>query len=433
MQIKFLAIFLVVVQILLVGCATSARPYYSGSDLTKVKSEPRPNNIKQLTPVSKKVTTDSRYYIVRKGDTAYSISFQYNIEFQLFVKINKLVEPYILHVGDKLLIKANDSDFVFYRVKPKDTVYSLSKRFGIEINSFKKMNNIDRNNSINVGQLLIVGVKGDKFPQNQTPTKVVVSNQPLPKLETTPTNNVKVSSSNAPALIAVGTKVTNPTISPNTKLTSGTNIKINPNLNTNNKTNTNSKNQNITVDKTKVNTSAQANNQKITNQDKTNVKPKNNEQKVANNNSKTTTNNKTKNNNVASTNTTKKISNANIKWQWPYKGKIIENFSSSEHGNKGIDISGSRGDQIKSAAEGKIVYAGNALRGYGNLIIIYHNDDFLSAYAHNDDILVKEGEHVKKGQVIARMGDTDARSVRLHFEIRYRGESVNPTKYLPKK
>ena len=120
-----------------------------------------------------------------------------------------------------------------------------------------------------------------------------------------------------------------------------------------------------------------------------------------------------------------------VSWKWPVQGRIIEGFSNSEHGNKGIDISGARGSDIKAASGGKVVYAGNALRGYGNLIILSHNDDFLSAYAHNDSILVREGQQVSRGQVIAKMGDSEAKSVRLHFEIRYRGQTVNPMKYLP--
>lgn len=120
------------------------------------------------------------------------------------------------------------------------------------------------------------------------------------------------------------------------------------------------------------------------------------------------------------------------KWQWPVKGKIIELFSNRAQGNKGIDITGRRGTKIRSAATGKVVYAGNALRGYGKLIIIKHNDDYLSAYAHNDKILVKEQQQINIGEVIATMGDSDASTVMLHFEIRYRGKSVNPEKYLPK-
>ncbi|MEI6895066.1 MAG: peptidoglycan DD-metalloendopeptidase family protein [Colwellia sp.] len=121
------------------------------------------------------------------------------------------------------------------------------------------------------------------------------------------------------------------------------------------------------------------------------------------------------------------------RWQWPVNGKIIKYFSNSTQGNKGIDIIGSRGTKIRSAAKGKVVYAGNALRGYGKLIIIKHNDDYLSAYAHNDRILVKEQQHINTGDIIANMGDTDANKVMLHFEIRFRGKSVNPVKYLPQK
>lgn len=122
-----------------------------------------------------------------------------------------------------------------------------------------------------------------------------------------------------------------------------------------------------------------------------------------------------------------------ISWQWPSNGRVVSGFSSSELGNKGIDIAGKRGQQINASADGKVVYAGNALRGYGNLIIIKHNDDYLSAYAHNDRIFVSERQSVKKGQKIASMGSSGTNSVRLHFEIRYKGKSVNPLRYLPKR
>ncbi|WP_435927617.1 murein hydrolase activator NlpD [Dryocola sp. BD613] len=120
-------------------------------------------------------------------------------------------------------------------------------------------------------------------------------------------------------------------------------------------------------------------------------------------------------------------------WRWPTDGKIIENFSATEGGNKGIDISGSKGQAIVATASGRVVYAGNALRGYGNLIIIKHNDDYLSAYAHNDTMLVREQEEIKAGQKIATMGSTGTSSTRLHFEIRYKGKSVNPLRYLPQR
>ncbi|EOC0351831.1 murein hydrolase activator NlpD [Cronobacter turicensis] len=120
-------------------------------------------------------------------------------------------------------------------------------------------------------------------------------------------------------------------------------------------------------------------------------------------------------------------------WRWPTEGNVIENFSAAEGGNKGIDIAGSKGQSIIATADGRVVYAGSALRGYGNLIIIKHNDDYLSAYAHNDTMLVREQQEVKAGQKIATMGSSGTSSTRLHFEIRYKGKSVNPLRYLPQR
>lgn len=123
---------------------------------------------------------------------------------------------------------------------------------------------------------------------------------------------------------------------------------------------------------------------------------------------------------------------SSIKWVSPTAGRIVQGFSNSDGGNKGIDIAGQKGQDVKAAATGKVVYAGNALEGYGNLIIIKHNDDFLSAYAHNDRILVDEQDNVKAGQKIATMGSTGTSSNKLHFEIRYKGKSIDPMRYLPK-
>jgi lipoprotein NlpD len=117
-----------------------------------------------------------------------------------------------------------------------------------------------------------------------------------------------------------------------------------------------------------------------------------------------------------------------VEWTWPTKGKLLEGFS---EGTKGIDISGTSGQAINASAAGKVVYSGGGLRGYGKLIIIKHNNIYLSAYAHNDKLLVKEGQTVRKGQKIAEMGSTDSGLVKLHFEIRKNGKPVDPLKYLP--
>jgi lipoprotein NlpD len=114
----------------------------------------------------------------------------------------------------------------------------------------------------------------------------------------------------------------------------------------------------------------------------------------------------------------------------PTSGKLIAGFSETEN-RKGVDIVGQRGQVVVASASGKVVYSGSGLRGYGKLIIIKHNKTFLSAYAHNDQILVKEGQSVRKGQKIAEMGNSDADQVKLHFEIRKLGKPVDPAKYLP--
>ena len=119
-----------------------------------------------------------------------------------------------------------------------------------------------------------------------------------------------------------------------------------------------------------------------------------------------------------------------LDWAWPAKGKIVAGFSETAN-LKGIDIAGTAGQAVTASAAGRVVYAGTGLRGYGKLIIIKHNSTFLSAYAHNREILVKEGQQVARGQKIAEMGNTDADQVKLHFEIRRQGKPMDPTKYLP--
>jgi lipoprotein NlpD len=118
-----------------------------------------------------------------------------------------------------------------------------------------------------------------------------------------------------------------------------------------------------------------------------------------------------------------------LSFAWPANGTVIGTFD--EVKNKGLDIAGQAGDPVLAAADGQVVYAGAGLRGYGNLIILKHNNTFLTAYAHNQSLLVKEDQQVRRGQKIAEMGKTDADRVKLHFEIRRQGKPVDPAKFLP--
>ena len=113
---------------------------------------------------------------------------------------------------------------------------------------------------------------------------------------------------------------------------------------------------------------------------------------------------------------------------WPVKGKVLSPFTET---SKGVDIGGRKGAPVVAAAAGRVVYAGAGLRGYGKLVIIKHNNTWLSAYAHNDNLVVKEQQDVRKGQKIAEMGASDTDQVKLHFEVRRQGKPVDPAKVLP--
>jgi lipoprotein NlpD len=121
-----------------------------------------------------------------------------------------------------------------------------------------------------------------------------------------------------------------------------------------------------------------------------------------------------------------------VAWAWPTQNAtVLAGFD--EVKNKGLDIAGKAGDPVLASADGRVVYAGAGLRGYGNLIILKHNNTFLTAYAHNQTLLVKEDQTVRKGQKIAEMGATDTDRVKLHFEIRRQGKPVDPARYLPQR
>jgi lipoprotein NlpD len=121
------------------------------------------------------------------------------------------------------------------------------------------------------------------------------------------------------------------------------------------------------------------------------------------------------------------------KWKWPVRGRLLRGYKPNEPGKKGINIGGHSGQPVKAAASGKVVYVGSGLVGYGRLIIIRHNEHLLSTYGHNSKLLVAEGEHVKTGQTIAKMGSSGTSRTELYFEIRKDGKPVNPLVYLPKK
>ncbi|MFC6980278.1 peptidoglycan DD-metalloendopeptidase family protein [Microbulbifer taiwanensis] len=126
-----------------------------------------------------------------------------------------------------------------------------------------------------------------------------------------------------------------------------------------------------------------------------------------------------------------RVAGSSIQWRWPAKGKVISRFRAKDPLRKGVDIAGEKGESVLAAANGTVIYAGSALRGYGKLLIVKHSEEYLSAYAHNHKLLVNEGSEVKAGQRIAELGSSGTDRNKLHFEIRRNGQPVDPMAHLP--
>jgi lipoprotein NlpD len=289
-----------------------------------------------------------------------------------------------------------------YIVKKGDTLYSLGLEFGLDYKEIAQWNNIAPPYGINVGQVL-----------------TLKSSDPAATTATTPPAEEEVAvitplnTESAPVAQPLGTSQTAPQTEPQTVSSSGTVPLI---------------------------TEPKAIKEPYSEQAMIVVEPA--PQPVAKSSTepgKTTPPVATADNKPAATTDTKpstqdkptaSANNEGINWSWPVKGKMLAGYS--DGGNKGIDIAGTQGQPVYAAAPGKVIYTGTSVRGYGKLIVIRHNETYLSAYAHNSAILVKEGQTVTKGQKIAEMGNSDTDQVKLHFEIRKLGQAVDPAGYLPK-
>lgn len=278
-----------------------------------------------------------------------------------------------------------------YTVKKGDTLFYIAWITGNDYRALAARNNIKEPYDLRIGQILDVSGNTTVVVTQQTTTSTVTP----PKKETLPTTSIN----STKTTVVKPLPKTDPTTTAKTQSASKPVIK--QPIITAPPASSNTKNSTTTTVTTTTTTTSGG-------------------KKMSNTTSTTTSSTAT---------TTQGKATTNIAWRWPARGRVIEKFSNA---TKGIDISGSLGDKVMAAASGRVVYAGNALPGYGNLIIIKHNDDYLTAYANNQNILVKEQQDVKVGQQIATMGKTGTSSVRLHFEIRYKAKSVDPIKYLPK-
>ncbi|MBQ9273575.1 MAG: peptidoglycan DD-metalloendopeptidase family protein [Succinivibrio sp.] len=391
-------------------------------------------NVKKSTPArtqsaAKLVQTpvEEGYYRVVRGDTLFSIAFRYGQDYRTLAAQNGIEAPYNITEGQLLKVGKSAPSYSAVRTKPQtaapaaassssaaaaadkriihvvkkgETLSSVGRQHNIAPSSIVRINKLKAPYTLIPGQILNVNPAADQaaYPQQAAaaPAAASVKQSAAPaapdsaaRAERTEQDLLKAKSNlpaaSAPAAAATSVAAAAPAQASGSKAQSKNESKPQP-------------------------------------QTQVQPQPKATESAAVSDTAAAAP--------VVVPGKTRKV--GGVQWMWPAKGKVIKGFSSGEHGNKGLDISGSRGQNILSAADGQVVYAGNALRGYGNLIIINHDNEYLSAYAHNERLLVKEGATVKRGQVVATMGSTDADSVRLHFEIRYRGKSINPTGCLPK-
>jgi len=258
-----------------------------------------------------------------------------------------------------------------YRVQPDDTLYSIAFRFGEDYRKLAEMNNLTPPYNLASGQRLILSSQGSTPVLSPNSDEVVTGGAPASAIV-----SQSVSTINSPSTNSIST-TNNSTVNP----TSSPIISVGP------------KSTAVVIPAQSV------------------VVP-------------------------ASTSTsipTKTVTATSGKWLWPVNGKIINHFSAAYGGNKGIDIAGKLGAPVIATSSGRVVYSGTGLKGYGLLIIIKHNAEYLSAYAHNSKAFVKEGDTVSAGQKIALMGSSGSSKVLLHFEVRKAGKPIDPLSMLPPK
>ncbi|MDI1298030.1 peptidoglycan DD-metalloendopeptidase family protein [Methylotenera sp.] len=292
-------------------------------------------------------------YIVKKGDTLFSIGLEYGYYYKDIAQVNNISAPYNINVGQTLKFNALKDKSITAEIKPVPTTNSD----GVEITPINTDNSasVTTTSSVATKAPTIVAITEPKAIREPYSDEALKKPLPVAKVVEKTTEKTTEKNTEKPADKPV-------TIAPTTKPAVASTSDSKPDAKPN-----------------------------------TEIKP--------------------------STDL-----NEDIDWAWPTKGKVVANFN--EASNKGLDIAGSTGQAITAAAAGKVIYSGSDLRGYGKLVIIKHNANYLSVYAHNSLILVKEGQQVSRGQKIAEMGNTDSNSVKLHFEIRRQGKSVDPSKYL---
>lgn len=287
-----------------------------------------------------------------------------------------------------------DNSQQFYFVKPADTLYSIAFRYGLDYHTLAEVNSIDATYTIYPGQKLDL----EKARQIESRREIDTS-----QVARSDNNETSAAGSSVIARRAQVQEVTRPTAT----------VASPPTVN-------------------KKSTSQATQEQPVKPKETQTTPPKTESKKPASNQSRTEQAKPVKKKRRKPAQTQSFTSKSVKYWMWPNMGRVVKRFSSKSN-SRGIDIAGNMGEPVRAAAPGLVVYAGRGLRGYGNLIIVKHNNEFISAYAHNKRLLVKENEIIKAGQKIAEIGNSDSDIPKLHFEIRFKGKPVDPLRYLPKR
>lgn len=334
--------------VFLISCSSNPpAPVIDRLPTSKPSSASTASNKKPSRPTYKDGDWRPETYIVKKGDTLYSLGLEYGYYYKDIAAANNISAPYNINIGQTLKFTALKDKTASTEIKPALT----SNSDGVEITPINPDSSVSGSATTNSVAKAPTIVAIDEPKAIREPYSEDALKKPLPiakVIEKTVEKPIAPTPATKPAIAS--TADNKPDVKPNAQ--------VKPNT------------------EAKPNTDA----------------------------------------------------NEDIDWAWPTKGKVIANFN--EASNKGLDIAGSSGQAITAAAAGKVIYSGSDLRGYGKLVIVKHNANYLSVYAHNSLIIVKEGQQVSRGQKIAEMGNTDSNTVKLHFEIRRQGKSVDPAKYL---
>jgi len=404
--------------------------------------------------------------IVQKGDTLYSIAHKHNVEIRDVIETNGLRPPYTLIIGQSLKLPTA----TFHTVSDSDNLYAISRSYGVDISRLAKKNNLIEPYHLTAGQKLLLPSPAEKDADSSAIAKTEkynfitkerqisdskVSSSNLAELDTKPSKSVSNYSDSSPfplqktdsAPLVLSKK--SPALSTHsedndeafqynseqefaadsTKLDESAPIETNQKIPPAKSELTSPKKNNITETLSSENSKSDQEKAKAT------VKDLSDQKIAAQKISSEITNNSPFAEDEDSPSPSSRNSSSSTKpdFYWPVKGSVISKFGPKKGGlyNDGINISAKEGTPIKASDDGEVVYAGNELRGYGNMLLIKHNSGYLTAYAHADDFLVKKGDLIKKGQVIAHVGQTGhVTSPQLHFSIRQGRKAIDPEKYL---